>query len=108
MGIKYVDDKFLAERYDCERRTVWRRAREGHLPKPVKLTPHVTRWRLDEIEAHEARLAAERDTAQTRGARLVARRAELAAQRAEQSIEPTPVKGGGRRAQRSNARSSAA
>jgi predicted DNA-binding transcriptional regulator AlpA len=63
MSIKYVDDKFLAERYKAGRRTIWRRAKDGHLPKPVKLSPVCTRWRLDEIEAHEAKLAAERESA---------------------------------------------
>lgn len=107
MGIKYVDDKFLAARYDCGTRTVWRRAREGHLPKPVKLTPSVTRWDLAEIETHEAKLAAERNTVQTRGAQLVARRAELAAERAARGVTPPPVKGGGRRARRNPTRTAA-
>lgn len=32
--------------------TIWRWAREGVLPAPVKLGPKVSRWPSDEIAAH--------------------------------------------------------
>lgn len=33
--------------------SVWRLAREGKFPKPVKLSDAVTAWRLEDIEAWE-------------------------------------------------------
>ena len=34
--------------------SIWRLAREGKFPKPVKLSAGVTAWRLEDIEAWEA------------------------------------------------------
>jgi predicted DNA-binding transcriptional regulator AlpA len=53
-----VTDKFLAERYAVGRTTIWRWSQEGRLPRPVHLSPGVTRWRLPDIEAFEAQHAA--------------------------------------------------
>ena len=50
----YVRDTDLAERYGVSRNTIWRWAKEGRLPSPVKLGPGVTRWRLADIEQWEA------------------------------------------------------
>lgn len=50
---KYVADKFLAERYDTSRNTIWRWVEKGELPKPIKLSPGCTRWCLADIEAWE-------------------------------------------------------
>lgn len=33
--------------------SVWRLAREGEFPKPIKLSAAVTAWRLEDIEAWE-------------------------------------------------------
>lgn len=33
--------------------SVWRLAREGKFPKPVKLSAAITAWRLEDIEAWE-------------------------------------------------------
>ena len=39
--------------------SIWRLAREGKFPKPVKLSDAVTAWRLEDIEAWEkSKLAA--------------------------------------------------
>ena len=50
----YVRDTDLAERYGVSRNTIWRWAKEGRLPSPVKLGPGVTRWRLADIEQWES------------------------------------------------------
>ena len=51
---QFVSDLFLAERYSVHRVTIWRWVREGRFPAPVKLTPGCSRWRMAEVEAHEA------------------------------------------------------
>lgn len=51
---RYVSAAQLAERYAVDRATVWRWARNGKLPKPVKISEQCTRWRLDEIERRDA------------------------------------------------------
>ncbi|MEG3078862.1 AlpA family phage regulatory protein [Halomonas sp. 5021] len=50
----YIDVKQLAKRYQTSVPTIWRWAREGDFPKPVKLSACCTRWRLGDIEAWEA------------------------------------------------------
>ena len=50
--MKYLSDKHLAERYDVARATIWRWAREGKFPLPVKING-ATRWKISEVEAWE-------------------------------------------------------
>lgn len=50
----YLSDKELSERLEISRQTVWRWAREGNLPNPIKLGSNCTRWKLSDIEAWEA------------------------------------------------------
>jgi predicted DNA-binding transcriptional regulator AlpA len=52
----FLSDKELAARYGVIRPTVWRWVSEGRLPAPVRLGPNTTRWRLIDIEEHEAAL----------------------------------------------------
>ena len=55
LGITYVSDRFLADRYSVVRQTVWRWLKtDPTFPKPVSLSPGCTRWRLADIEAWEA------------------------------------------------------
>jgi predicted DNA-binding transcriptional regulator AlpA len=49
----YLRDTDLAERYSISRSTVWRWARRGMLPAPVKLSDACSRWRLEEIERRD-------------------------------------------------------
>lgn len=49
----YLRDKDLAERYGISRSTVWRWARKGLLPPPVKFGDACSRWRLDDVERRE-------------------------------------------------------
>lgn len=47
--VEYVSDSQLASRYSVSRATIWRWVKEGVLPKPVKLTPGCTRWRMADL-----------------------------------------------------------
>ncbi len=52
----YVSDIFLAERYAVARPTIWRWARtDKTFPRPVKLTPGCSRWKLADLEKWESR-----------------------------------------------------
>ena len=50
----YLTDKQLAERYKVGRATPWRWAQDTDFPKPIKLTPGCTRWKLADIEQWES------------------------------------------------------
>lgn len=60
------EDKMLTIREACrffggddkplDPTTFYRGIREGRFPKPVKLTPRFSRWRLSECEAYRNRL----------------------------------------------------
>lgn len=49
----YLDVSQVAERYGVSTDTIWRWSRQGDLPKPVKIGPNVTRWRLADLIDHE-------------------------------------------------------
>ncbi len=50
----YLSDVQLAARYGVHRSTPWRWCKsDPTFPRPVKLTPGCTRWKLSEIEAWE-------------------------------------------------------
>ena len=54
----YLSDTHLATRFNVNRATPWRWAKvDPSFPKPVKLSPQCTRWKLSEIEAWEAEKA---------------------------------------------------
>jgi len=51
----YLSDQQVANRYGLTRQTVWRWVRtDPNFPRPVKLTPGCTRFKLSEVEAWEA------------------------------------------------------
>jgi len=52
----FVSDRQLAERYDVNRASIWRWAKDrtNSFPKPVQLGPQITRWKLSDILAFEA------------------------------------------------------
>lgn len=52
----YLSDVAVATRYGIGRSTLWRWVAEGAFPKPVKVGPRATRWRLADLEAHDAQL----------------------------------------------------
>lgn len=51
-----VDDKILAAVYGTHRNTIWRWARSGKLPAPLKVSDATTRWRVGDIRKHLASL----------------------------------------------------
>lgn len=53
--MRYISDKQLAEHFGVHRITIWRWSKiDPTFPKPVRLTPGCTRWKLAEIEVWEA------------------------------------------------------
>lgn len=54
---EYLTAATLAKRYDVGPATIWRwSANQKHpFPQPIKLGPNCTRWRIEDIEAFEAR-----------------------------------------------------
>lgn len=50
----YLSDKQVSTRYGVTRTTPWRWVKCGKYPKPVRLSPGCTRWRLADIERWEA------------------------------------------------------
>jgi excisionase family DNA binding protein len=50
----YLTDKQVAARFGVDKSTIWRWVEKGHFPRPVKLSPGCTRWRLHDVEAWEA------------------------------------------------------
>ena len=44
-----IDVKFVAVLFDCSENTVWRRARSGMLPAPIRVSTQQTRWRVGGI-----------------------------------------------------------
>lgn len=58
MAETYLTDAQLSARYGVHRATPWRWAKaDPSFPKPVKLSPQCSRWKLSEIEAWEANRA---------------------------------------------------
>lgn len=53
----YLTDRQLAERYGVSRVTIWRWARSGRLPAPVRLGANTTRWRSDAVAEAERQAA---------------------------------------------------
>ena len=51
----YLSDKQVAARYSITSECAWKWARElSDFPKPIKLSPGCTRWRVADLEAWEA------------------------------------------------------
>lgn len=47
---KYVRAKECAAMFGVSESTWWRWLAEGRLPKPIKIGPRVTCWRIEELE----------------------------------------------------------
>lgn len=55
----YVKDSQLAKRFGVHRSCIWRWLdTDPSFPRPIKLSPGCTRWRLSDIERWEAARAA--------------------------------------------------
>ncbi len=55
----YFSDNQVAARFGISRNSVWRLAKIGQLPPPVRLFASTVRWRLSDIEQFEAARIAE-------------------------------------------------
>lgn len=57
-GTIWLDIEEVAARFSVTPSTIWRWTREQRIPfpKPVRLTPRVTRWRLADIESFETEI----------------------------------------------------
>lgn len=53
---QFISDHKVAAMFGVSKATVWRWASTGLLPKPIKLGPNTTRWRIADLEAHEVKL----------------------------------------------------
>ena len=51
-----IDSKFVAVLFGCSENTVWRRARSGVLPAPIRVSAQQTRWRVGGIRKSLASL----------------------------------------------------
>lgn len=55
LGVTFVSDRQLAERYGVSRPTIWAWVKtDPSFPRPKKLSPGCTRWALPEILAWES------------------------------------------------------
>lgn len=52
-----IDVRAYALLLDCSANTIWRRARAGMLPAPIRVSPQQTRWRVGEVRKALASLA---------------------------------------------------
>ena len=50
--LAFLSVKTIAERYELSVPSIWRMAREGTIPKPIKIGGS-TRWKLADLEAWE-------------------------------------------------------
>jgi prophage regulatory protein len=50
----YTTDVKLAERYGVSRGTIWRWASKGEFPKPLKLSPGCSRWKIEDVDEWES------------------------------------------------------
>ncbi|ABI55992.1 helix-turn-helix transcriptional regulator [Alkalilimnicola ehrlichii] len=55
----YLSLRQITERYNVHKSTAWRWVAAGRFPKPVKLSPGCTRWKLSDLEQWEAEQAGE-------------------------------------------------
>ena len=56
---KFLRDKEVAARYDVSRPTIhrWVKNEDMDFPKPVRLSPGTSRWKMSDLVAYEASLA---------------------------------------------------
>lgn len=61
MDEEYLADRHLAQRYKNSRATIWRWVETLGFPKPIRISPCCTRWRLSDVQAWEARMRSTSD-----------------------------------------------
>lgn len=50
--IGYMRESQVLEIFPFSHSTLWRHVKDGRFPKPIKLSPRVTAWRAQDIQAH--------------------------------------------------------
>lgn len=53
----YLSERDIARRYGVHQKTPWYWLKSSDFPEPVRLGPRCTRWRLEDLQAWEARRA---------------------------------------------------
>jgi len=53
-SVEFLNAKQVANRYGVHPASIYRWAKESNFPKPIKLGPNVTRWRLADLGEWEA------------------------------------------------------
>lgn len=56
--MKFLRDVDVAEMLGIKRATVWIWAKEGKIPKPIKISGKCARWRAEDLEKWEQALVA--------------------------------------------------
>lgn len=46
----YIPDVQVANHFGVSRATVWRWVQNGSFPKPIKLSPGCSRWKIEDIK----------------------------------------------------------
>ena len=47
---EFFQDREVSTRFSMGRSTIWRMAKNGRFPRPVRLGPGITRWRRTDLE----------------------------------------------------------
>lgn len=46
----FIPDTTVANQFGVSRATIWRWVKSGDFPKPVKLSPGCTRWKIEDVQ----------------------------------------------------------
>lgn len=46
----YIPDVTVAKQFGVSRATIWRWVQNGAFPKPVKLSPGCSRWKIEDVQ----------------------------------------------------------
>lgn len=63
MAETYLNAREVAKVLSVSEPTIWRWAKEGRIPAPVKLGPNTSRWSSEEIAEHVHRAKDARESA---------------------------------------------
>ncbi len=46
----YIPDTQVANQFGVSRATIWRWVQNGNFPKPIKLSPGCSRWKIEDVQ----------------------------------------------------------
>jgi prophage regulatory protein len=46
----YIPDTQVANQFGVSRATIWRWVQTGNFPKPIKLSPGCSRWKIEDVQ----------------------------------------------------------